>query len=73
MPTCGVGLNPRPNGFVERGDLLAQLPPRDQHRSDDWRHIWTIGNELLDPPVKREPAHGTGQQAEDFKYTSNMV
>ena len=69
LQLCGAGevgqgsagrarLGQRAHGFVECGDLLAQLPPRHQHGADNRRQVVAVGQQLLDAPT-------TGRQRPD--------
>jgi hypothetical protein len=73
MATRGARLHSYPNRFVEGGNLLAQLSPGREHRSDDRRDVVTAGEQGLDAPIERHATHRAGQQAKRLEHATDMV
>jgi hypothetical protein len=62
-----------PHLLVERGNLLAQLPPGRQHGPGDRRQIVSVRDQRLDASVKRQAAHRSGQQAERLEQAPDVI
>ena len=54
-------------------DLLAQLPPGQEHGPDNQRDIGTVEQQSFNLPIEGQSPHRVGQKAECLEHSSDVV
>jgi hypothetical protein len=72
-PARRVLLRQRTHRLIEDRNLFAQLTLRRKHGSSDGRQVIMLGEQGLDPSVKRKAAHCARQHSERLEHAPDMV
>jgi hypothetical protein len=59
--------------FVENSNLLAHLPPGNEHRPDNQGDVGTVKYQSLNLPIERQSPHRAGQKTKCFEHPPDVI
>jgi hypothetical protein len=73
MSSWHAEFDPTNRGSLCRSNLLAHLPPGNEHGPDNQRDVGTVEQQSFNPSVEWHSSHPAGQKTECLEHAPDVI